>query len=101
MSPRAGTLLGMAVNALLAVGKITAGLVCVSQAILADGVHSASDLVTDVAVLASLRMSDKPADTCHPYGHRRVATLAALFGQEPGGPFQRRLPVRFQLAERS
>jgi len=79
MSPQAVTMLGMVINTLLAAGKIAAGLVCASQAILADGLHSASDLVTDVAVLASLRVSDKPADRCHPYGHRRVATLAALF----------------------
>ena len=79
MSPHTVTTLGMVINALLAAGKIAAGLVCTSQAILADGLHSASDLVTDVAVLASLRVSDKPADSCHPYGHRRVATLAALF----------------------
>jgi cation diffusion facilitator family transporter len=67
------------VNVVLSTAKIVAGLVCRSQAILADGLHSGSDLVTDAAVLAGLRVSDRPADQCHPYGHRRVSTLVALF----------------------
>jgi cation diffusion facilitator family transporter len=79
ISPRAVTLLGMAVNVALAIGKILAGLAFGSQTILADGVHSASDLITDIAVLAGLGVSSKPADPSHPYGHRRVATLVALF----------------------
>ena len=68
-----------AVNAVLSAGKIIAGILCRSQSILADGLHSGSDLVTDVAVLAGVRVSDRPADECHPYGHRRVSTLVALF----------------------
>ncbi len=79
LSPHAVTLLGMAVNIALAVGKVLAGLAFGSQTILADGVHSASDLITDIAVLAGLGVSTKPADASHPYGHRRVATLVALF----------------------
>ncbi len=79
MSPRAVTWLGLFVNALLAGGKILAGLLFASQAILADGLHSSSDLITDVAVLAGLRVSDRPADTDHHYGHRRISTLVAMF----------------------
>lgn len=79
MSPKAVTLLGMGVNIALAIGKVLAGLAFGSQTILADGVHSASDLITDIAVLAGLGVSSKPADPSHPYGHRRVATLVALF----------------------
>lgn len=79
LSPCGVTWLGMGANALLSVAKIAAGGVFASQTIFADGVHSASDLVTDIAVLAALRVSDRPADQCHPYGHRRVATLVAMF----------------------
>ena len=79
LSPGGVTWLGMAANAVLAVGKVLAGVLFSSQTILADGLHSASDLITDVAVLAALRVSDKPADSCHPYGHRRVATLVGMF----------------------
>ena len=68
---------GLICNIALAAGKITAGFVFSSQAILADGLHGASDMVTDLAVLAGLSASDRAADGCHPYGHRRVGTLVA------------------------
>ncbi len=79
LSPRAVTWLGLAANATLAAGKIAVGLLFGSQAILADGFHSGTDLATDAAVLAGVGASAKPADRCHPYGHRRVATLVAMF----------------------
>ncbi|MCK4275675.1 MAG: cation transporter, partial [Phycisphaerae bacterium] len=72
------TIASITANAALALAKITAGLTCSSQTILADGLHSSSDLVTDAAVLAGLRVSKKPADVSHPYGHRRVGTLVAM-----------------------
>ncbi len=72
------TLAAIVVNGLLAGSKIAAGILSSSQTILADGLHSGSDLMTDLAVLAGMRVSDKPADECHPYGHRRVGTLVAL-----------------------
>lgn len=78
-SPRRVTWVGLVINVVLSVGKVAAGLVFDSQAILADGVHSASDLVTDGAVLWGLRVSGRPADQDHHYGHRRAATLAAMF----------------------
>jgi cation diffusion facilitator family transporter len=71
--------LSVAVNTLLAAGKVLAGTLFRSQVILADGLHSLSDLVTDAAVIAGLRASQKPADPDHPYGHRRISTLVALF----------------------
>ena len=79
LSPQAVTWAGLLCNGALGAAKVLAGLLCHSQAILADGLHSASDLITDVVVLAGLRVADKPADDCHPYGHRRVATLVAMF----------------------
>ncbi len=78
-TPRAVSLAGLIADALLSGGKVAAGAVFGSQTILADGLHSASDLVTDAAVLAGLRVSKKPADADHHYGHRRVATLVGLF----------------------
>ncbi|RKY27864.1 MAG: cation-efflux pump [Planctomycetota bacterium] len=76
---RAVTIWGMAVNLALAGAKIAAGVVFSCQTILADGVHSLTDLVSDLAVLASLKWGNRPADPCHPYGHRRVHTLVAMF----------------------
>jgi len=78
-TPAGVTWLGLVTNCLLAVGKILVGTVFYSQAILADGLHSSSDLVTDLAVLMSLRVSKKPADSNHHYGHQRVSSLVALF----------------------
>lgn len=61
--------------------KILAGYFGHSQAVLADGVHSASDFVTDILLLVSLRIAAKPPDADHQYGHKRVETLmAAVFG---------------------
>lgn len=79
LTARSVTWGGIVIDAALAVCKIAAGVTCRSQTILADGMHSASDLVTDLAVLGGLRVSNKPADRSHPYGHRRVTTLVALF----------------------
>jgi len=79
LTGRSVTWLGIAANALLGAGKVLAGWLFGSQAILADGFHSASDLITDAAVLAGLGASEKPADARHPYGHRRISTLVAMF----------------------
>lgn len=79
MSPSGVTWLSVAINSTLGFSKIAAGLLFNSKAILADGFHTASDLVTDIAVLAGLGVSDKPPDSSHHYGHRRVATLVGLF----------------------
>jgi len=78
-TPHGVTWFSVWTNSLLAAGKIVAGVLCNSQTIVADGVHSLSDLVTDVAVLAGLRVSGKPADTDHHYGHLRVTTLVTMF----------------------
>ena len=79
MTAKGVTWLGMAANVLLAAAKVAAGWAFGSQAILADGFHSASDLITDIAVLAGIGASEKPADVDHPYGHRRISTMVALF----------------------
>ncbi len=79
MTPMSVTWVGAVTDLVLSVAKIAAGMYSGSQAILADGMHSASDLVTDIAVLAGLRVSNRPADRGHPYGHRRVTTLVSMF----------------------
>jgi len=78
MTAKGVTWAGLICNIALAGGKITAGLIFASQAILADGLHGASDMATDLAVLAGLNVSGRAADGCHPYGHRRVGTLVAM-----------------------
>jgi len=78
-TPKGITWISGMVNVTLAVAKILVGIACRSQTLLADGLHSASDLVTDVAVLAGLRVSSRPADLSHPYGHRRFSTLVGMF----------------------
>ena len=70
--------LGLAFNGLLAVGKIGAGIVGHSQALLADGVNSISDVVYFLIVKIFINLSGKPADSQHPYGHYQYETIAAL-----------------------
>ncbi len=62
-------LVGAAGNLLLSVMKIVAGVAGRSTALIADGVHSLSDLLTDAVVLFTYRISQIPADENHPYGH--------------------------------
>ena len=72
---------GLVVNLLLSAFKITAGTIGSSQAIVADGVHSLSDAVTDVALLVGVRYWSAPPDHNHPHGHYRIETLiTALIG---------------------
>lgn len=70
--------IGLGFNALLAVGKIGAGIVGHSQALLADGVNSISDVVYFLIVKIFIKLSGKPADSQHPYGHYQYETIAAL-----------------------
>ena len=72
------TFAGFAVNCLLAAGKLAAGLLGRSGAMVADAVHSFSDLATDVVVVAFARVSAKPKDEGHDYGHGKFETLAAI-----------------------
>ena len=72
------TYLGMVVNITLAVIKIVIGFFAASLALVADGIHSLSDLATDVAVLLGLRLGSKAPDQSHPYGHGRAETFSAV-----------------------
>ena len=72
------TYIGMVVNIALAVIKIVVGFSATSLALVADGIHSFSDLATDVAVLLGLRFGSKAPDQSHPYGHGRAETFSAV-----------------------
>ena len=70
------TVVGSVVDALLALGKLTGGTVAQSQSLIADGIHSVSDLVTDLLVILAARHSSQEADSEHPYGHGRIQAIA-------------------------
>ncbi|MGM9803278.1 MAG: cation diffusion facilitator family transporter [Muribaculaceae bacterium] len=70
------TFLGGIVNALLLMAKFAAGVLGHSAAMIADAVHSLSDFVTDVIVIVFVRLSNKPADADHAYGHGKYETIA-------------------------
>lgn len=72
------TLVGSVVNLLLSVGKIAAGLLGRSAAMITDGIHSLSDLLSDIVVLVFVRISSKKIDHDHEYGHGKFETLATL-----------------------
>ncbi len=73
------TVWGMVCNLALAGVKLAAGILASSQALVADAVHSLSDMVTDVAVLVGERYWTAPPDSDHPHGHGRIETLVSLF----------------------
>ena len=72
------TWVGFWTNAGLSVFKILAGVFGRSSAMIADGVHSASDLLTDIAVLVVIGVSRKKADSSHTYGHGKIETFVTF-----------------------
>ncbi len=72
------TLWGVAVNLLLSLIKVVGGILGHSQALLADGLHSLSDLASDGMVLLAAKHAGEDADEDHPYGHARYETLATV-----------------------
>ncbi len=72
------TLIGSAVDLTLGVVKLIAGFLANSQALIADGFHSLSDLATDFMVLLAAKHGSRDADEEHPYGHGRIETLATV-----------------------
>ena len=72
------TLVGGVIDGLLSILKIGVGLIGQSQALIADGVHSLSDLATDVLVIWAARHAKEGPDEKHPYGHERIETLATM-----------------------
>ena len=75
------TFIGSLVNFILLVFKFVAGIIGHSSAMIADAVHSLSDFITDIVVIVFVRISGKPQDESHDYGHGKYETLAtALIG---------------------
>jgi cation diffusion facilitator family transporter len=72
------TLAGAVLDGALGLAKLVVGLLAGSQALVADGVHSLSDLVTDAGVLVVTALARKEPDAGHPYGHDRFETLGSL-----------------------
>ena len=75
------TVMGSIVNVILLIFKFIAGIAGHSAAMIADAVHSLSDFITDIIVIVFIRISSKPADSSHKYGHGKYETLAtAIIG---------------------
>ncbi len=72
------TYVGAAINVFLSVIKISVGIIGQSAALIADGIHSLSDLLSDLFVIIAIKMGSREADFDHPYGHRRYETLATV-----------------------
>ena len=72
------TLVGAGVDLVLAIAKVGGGLAAQSQSLVADGVHSISDLVTDMLVLLAAKLARAKPDADHPYGHERIETAATV-----------------------
>ena len=72
------TLVGAGVDLILALAKVGGGLAAQSQSLIADGVHSISDLVTDMLVLLAAKLARAKPDADHPYGHERIETAATV-----------------------
>jgi cation diffusion facilitator family transporter len=71
------TWIGMAVNAVLGVAKVVCGVLGNSWAVIADGLHTISDLASSIAILVGLRVAKSPPDARHPYGHGKAEVLSA------------------------
>jgi cation diffusion facilitator family transporter len=72
------TIIGAVIDFLLAIFKVVAGILGNSGALIADGIHSFSDLLSDAVVLYTTKHSAEAADDEHPYGHERFETVATL-----------------------
>ena len=72
------TLVAIVVNLLLSIAQLVGGFFAHSQALIADGVHTLSDLASDFVVLFAAKLASKDADEDHPYGHGRFETVATI-----------------------
>jgi cation diffusion facilitator family transporter len=72
------TLVCAALNLVLSVIKVVIGTIGHSQALIADGIHSLSDLASDAMVLVAIKFGSREADADHPYGHARFETVATI-----------------------
>ena len=72
------SIVSIVVNLLLSAGKLLAGIIAQSGAMISDAIHSASDVFSTIIVLIGVTMSSKEADKEHPYGHERMECVAAI-----------------------
>jgi cation diffusion facilitator family transporter len=72
------TLIGIVVNISLSIVQLLGGMMAHSQALIADGLHTLSDLASDFVVLFAAKLASKDADEDHPYGHERIETVATV-----------------------
>src|ERR1700734_2865094 len=72
------TLVNAALNTILSLFKIIVGYFGHSFALLTDGIHSLSDLLSDALVLFAAKIGGKMPDKDHPYGHQRIETIASM-----------------------
>ena len=72
------TLVAALANLGLAIGKTACGIIAHSEALVADGIHSLSDLLTDIITIIAVKIAAQDADSDHPYGHARFETLATV-----------------------
>jgi cation diffusion facilitator family transporter len=77
------TWLGIIINVILVIAKIITGLLVSSMAMIADGFHSLSDLLTDFAIIFGVHISKKEPDQDHPYGHSWVENFITIFTAIP------------------
>ncbi|MGM0537512.1 MAG: cation diffusion facilitator family transporter [Pseudomonadota bacterium] len=73
------TLVGAGIDFVVGVTKMVAGVIVGSAALVADGIHSFSDILTDLFVVAATHFGRQAPDSNHPYGHGRIETLATLW----------------------
>ena len=71
-------LVGMSINIFLTIAQVIGGILTHSQALIADAMHTLSDLAGDIVVLFASHHAGKDADEKHPYGHGRIETLATV-----------------------
>ncbi len=69
---------GMCINILLSIIKVISGVIVGSMALVADGMHSLSDLLTDIVVLITYKAASRPPDFSHPYGHGKIETIGSV-----------------------
>ncbi|MEX0603096.1 MAG: cation diffusion facilitator family transporter [Marinobacter sp.] len=72
------TVIGMMLDAVLGVIKCAGGLLFHSQALVVDGIHSFTDVASDLVVLAVMKVSRQAPDQSHPYGHQRIETMGTM-----------------------
>lgn len=71
--------ISVVINIVLAITKITTGVIGNSYALVADGIESTTDILSSFLVWSGLRISAKPPDSNHPFGHGKAESLAGMF----------------------